>query len=229
MLEDTLQASLPKMIKGVRVADLGQGTEPLRILGIRSLQSSEIKDSEDGNFVRLELAVAYRAQSTDTAALKDRDRNAHLLVQFWLTGGIVLPVWIEVSGIIATVRVRLKLTPNPPFLSAMTLTLLGQPKLALKCLPLAKNFLNIMDVPGLSGWLHQTINEAISMYIAPRSISLDLKTLLSGKEKQDSDAVGVIAVTVKSASGFKDGDGARIWQSENKRKGDPYVTVGWGK
>lgn len=97
MLEDALQATLPKMIHGVRVADIGQGSEPMRILGIRWLdagEAAEEKDgmkAEEGDFVNLEVAVSYRARSTKGGGLRGRSGNAHLLTEFWVAGGMVLP------------------------------------------------------------------------------------------------------------------------------------------
>lgn len=100
MLEDALQASLPKLVHGVRVADIGQGSEALRIIGIRSLQAAESSEEEaEGDFVNLEVAVAYRARPHGTG-LKDRSGNPHILMQFWVAGGVVLPVWVELTGII---------------------------------------------------------------------------------------------------------------------------------
>ncbi|KAJ3729532.1 hypothetical protein C8R42DRAFT_652269 [Lentinula raphanica] len=234
MLEDSLQATLPKMIHAVRVADIGQGSEPLRILGIRwldGMNATQTRDgmtAEEGDFVNFEAAVAYRAKSSNSS-LKGRSANLHLLMQFWLTGGIVLPVWVEITGIISTARVRIHLTPNPPFVSLMSLTLMGQPKVTLTATPLARNFLNVMDIPGLSSWLQKGIDAAISEYVAPRSLSLDLKTVLMGREKMDTEARGALWITVKSAEGFKNGDGVEIWKSEEGRKGDVYVTASWAK
>ncbi|KAJ7449608.1 hypothetical protein FB451DRAFT_1343159 [Mycena latifolia] len=227
MLEDALQASLPKLIHGVRVADIGQGSEALRIIGIRSLQGTEAEEDE-GDFVNLEVALAYRARPHGTG-LKDRSGNPHILMQFWVAGGVVLPVWVELTGILATARMRIQLMPNPPFLSAMTLTLLGQPKVTLKCTPLAKSFLNVMDVPGLSGWLQSAIDAAVGEYVAPRSLNLDLKTMLSGRDQMDTVTLGVVVVIVKCAEGFKDGDGGKFWESKDQKRGDVYVTIGWGK
>ncbi|KAJ7504507.1 hypothetical protein B0H11DRAFT_1982724 [Mycena galericulata] len=224
------QASLPKLVHGVRVADIGQGAEALRIIGIRSLESGDATRASDdeGDFVNLECAVAYRARPHGKG-LKDRSGNPHMLLQFWIPGGLVVPVWVELTGILATARMRIQLMPNPPFLSAMTLTLLGQPKVALKCTPLAKSFLNVMDVPGLSNWLQKAVDAAVAEYVAPRSLNLDLKTILSGRDQMDTETVGVVVVIVKSADGFKDGDGGKFWESKAERRGDPYITIGWGK
>ncbi|KAJ7155513.1 hypothetical protein C8R43DRAFT_922812 [Mycena crocata] len=232
MLEDALQASLPKMIHGVRVADIGQGSEPLRIIGIRSLEGAEAGHSSDdeGDFVNLEVALAYRARPQDNKkSLKDRSGNPHILLEFWISGGIIVPVWVELTGILLTARMRIQLMPNPPFLSTMTLTLLGQPKVTLNCTPLAKSFMNVMDIPGLSGWLQSSIDAAVGEYVAPRSLNLDLKTMLSGRDQMDTETVGVIIVIVKSAVDFKDGDGGKFWESSAEKRGDVYVTLGWGK
>ncbi|KAJ7733266.1 hypothetical protein DFH07DRAFT_845937 [Mycena maculata] len=230
MLEDALQASLPRAIHGVRVADIGQGSEALRIIGIRSLEPADGAgaSAEDGDFVNLEVAVAYRTRPRGTG-LKARSGNPHMLLQFWIAGGIVIPVWVEITGILATARTRIQLMPNPPFLSAMTLTLLGQPKVALKCTPLAQGFLNVMDVPGLSGWLQKAIDAAVGAYVAPRSLNLDLKTMLSGRDQMDTETLGVVVVIVKSAEGFKDGDAGKFFLSKDEKRGDPYCTIGWGK
>ncbi|KAJ7623317.1 hypothetical protein FB45DRAFT_925258 [Roridomyces roridus] len=212
MLEDALKASLPKLIQGVRVADIGQGSEAIRILGMRSLDSGRTSEDE-GDFVNLEVAMAYRAKETGRK-LKDRSGNPHMLMEFSISGGVIIPVW---------------LMPNPPFLSAMTLTLLGHPKVTLNCTPLAKSFLNVMDVPGLSGWIQEAIDAAVGAYIAPQSLSLDLKTMLSGQEQMDTLSIGVIFIVVKSAKGFRNGDAGKFWESNEEKRGDPYVTIGWGK
>ncbi|TRM62429.1 hypothetical protein BD626DRAFT_499201 [Schizophyllum amplum] len=223
MIEDSIQASVPKAIKGVRIADLQQGSVPLRMLGMRALDTKE-----EGDYVNLEMAVAYRARAT-SGSLKSKAQNLHMLMQFWLPMGIVIPVWVDVTGILATARVRLLVTPDPPFLAEMVLTLLGQPKVTVACTPLAKSFFDVMDVPGLSKLLQDAINSVAEMYVAPRSLTLDLKTLLSGREKMDTDAVGVFIVTVKRAHGFTNGDNVKFWEKKGDQKGDLYVTLAWSK
>ncbi|KAF9485177.1 hypothetical protein BDN70DRAFT_871562 [Pholiota conissans] len=234
MLEDTMQATLPKLVYGVRVADIGQGSESIRILGIRLLDAGSAgKDvngmkAEEGDFVNMELAIAYRAKETTISGMRGRSANAHLLVEFWVAGGMAIPVWVELTGFLASVRVRFQLTPNPPFLSLMTVTLLGLPKVTLKCTPLAKNFLNVMDVPGLSHWIQRSINLAVEEYVAPRSLTIDLKTLLMGRPKMDTEAVGVAIVTVRRVEGYSGGSN-NLLKADDSKTGDLYVTLGWSK
>lgn len=180
MIEDVMQASLPKVVKMVSIDDMGQGNQSLRILGVRWLpsgaasqsvgpggklesddqkgssdrtdpenaqststeetrekqvqnggddqgQGDEEKDektkqdeqaeaairegmeAEEGDFVNLEMALAYRSRSTGKS-IKEKAKNAHLYLKFYSVGGIALPVWVEVRGFIATLRLRLQLT-----------------------------------------------------------------------------------------------------------------------
>ncbi|GLB34002.1 putative protein kinase C conserved region 2 (CalB) [Lyophyllum shimeji] len=235
MLEDALQSTLPSFVHGVRVADIGQGSEPVRILGIRWLaagkagEETEGMKAEEGDFINLEVAFAYRARTDLGSGLRNRSGNAHLLMEFFLRGGVPVPVWVELTGLLSTARMRIQLTPNPPFFSFMTMTLLGQPKITLICTPLSRNFPNVMDVPGLSQWLQTAIDKGVSKYVAPRSLNLNLKELLKGREKMDTETVGLVLVTIRSAKGFRQGDVSNILARREGRKGDLYATLGWGK
>ncbi|PPQ99130.1 hypothetical protein CVT24_009320 [Panaeolus cyanescens] len=236
MLEDTMQSTMPKFVNGVRVADLGQGSQSVRILGIRWLDAGSAgKDvegmkAEEGDFFNLELAVAYRAKESTSTGMRGRSANAHILMEFFLSGGVVVPVWVELTGLLANARCRFQTTPNPPFLSLLTLTLLGQPKVTFKCTPLAKNLLNVMDVPGLSNWIESSVKQGIEAYIAPHSLSLDLKTLLMGRPKMDTDALGVLLITVKSATDFKEPDSVKLIKTNGETSsGNVYVSIGWSK
>jgi len=291
MLEDVMQASLPKIIKMVSVDDLGQGSESIRILGIRWLPTgaasqsvdddgnlkkgndreandraapgqgeqedhenkinhendtpNEKKDAqqekqkeeeqqamregmeaEQGDFVNMELAFAYRARSSGKS-IKSKAQNAHLYLKFYLPGGVFVPVWVELRGMIGTMRLRLQLTPDPPFFSLCTLTFLGQPRVDMSCVPLSKHLPNLMDVPLISSFVQSSIDAALAEYVAPKSLTLDLKDMLVGDDfKKDTVSRGVLMVLIKSAKGFKEGDGGIGPMSGSS---DSYVTCSWGK
>ncbi|KAI9052191.1 hypothetical protein LZ554_003551 [Drepanopeziza brunnea f. sp. 'monogermtubi'] len=286
MLEDVMQASLPKVIRMVSIDDIGQGSEAIRILGIRWLPtgaasqsvdedgnlksvgektndrtaSGEVKEddpeyeakpndkgltdqenkqkeqeqktiregmeAEQGDFVNMELAFAYRARSSGKS-LKSKVKNAHLYLKFYLPGGIFVPVWVELRGIIGAVRLRLQLTPDPPFFSLCTMTFLGQPRADLSCVPLSKHLPNLMNVPLISSFVQSSIDAALAEYVAPRSLTLDLKDILVGDDfKKDTTTRGVIAIFIKEAKGFKEGDGGI---GPLKGSSDSYVTCSWGK
>ncbi|KAK6532548.1 hypothetical protein TWF281_006733 [Arthrobotrys megalospora] len=243
MLEDVMQASLPRFVKMVRIADLGQGNEPLRVLGIRWLregaasQSIDGMEAEEGDFVNLELAVAYKSRPSDKS-VKSKIKNAHLLLEFYLAGAIPLPIWVELKGMIGTIRVRLQTTPDPPFFGQMTFTFLGQPKVTLSCIPLMKKMPNIMDVPIISSFVQSSVDAAMSEYVAPKSLTLDLKKSLIGDDfKTDVSGKGVLVVRIISAEGFKNGDGTKsstealgkVIGLSGQTGSDPYVSLSWSK
>lgn len=66
-------------------------------------------EAEEGDFVNLEMAIAYRSRATGKS-MKAKAKNAHLFLKFYSLGGVAFPVWVEVRGFIATLRLRLQLT-----------------------------------------------------------------------------------------------------------------------
>ena len=125
-------------------------------------------------------------------------------------------------------RMRLQLCPDPPFFSLCTLTLLGQPKAQLTCVPLTKKGLNIMDLPIISSFVQSSIDAALAEYVAPKSLTLDLKEMLMGDGfKKDTMCRGVLVVRIRRGKGFKEGDPG--FAGLTKGSTDGYVTVGWAK
>lgn len=291
-LEDVMQASLPKLVRMISIEDLGQGSEAIRILGIRWLptgaaamnvsedgkidRAKEKNESgqpstggstdlgqdasedgsgsgrdedgprakaeqepsddntamkglqaEEGDFVNLEIAFSYRASSSGRS-LAIKSKNAHLYLAFYLPGKIKLPVWVELRGMVGTMRMRLQLCPDPPFFTLCTLTFLGQPKVELSCVPLLKKGLNVMDLPFISSFVQSSINAALAEYVAPRSLTLDLRDMLVGEDfKKDTDAKGIIMVRIKRGREFKKGDPGFLGITDGSS--DAYVAVGWAK
>ncbi|KXT06313.1 hypothetical protein AC578_9198 [Pseudocercospora eumusae] len=296
MLEDVMQASLPRLVQMVSVEDIGQGSESLRILGIRWLPSgaaarsvgddgklhqddhsndravsgqgevdddargaeqnnqpngeqknnnddqakgeedkgdgsekaavAEGMEAEEGDFINLEVAFAYRARASKS--FRDRTKDIHMYLAFYLPGNIKLPVWVDMKGIVGTCRLRLQLTPDPPFFSLCTLTFLGQPKVDISCIPLFKRALNIMDLPLISNFVQSSVDAAMAEYVAPKSLTLDLKDMIAGDDfKKDTNARGILVVDIMHGYDFKMGDASIPLISEGGS--DPYVSVGWAK
>lgn len=204
-------------------------------------------EAEEGDFVNCEIAFAYRP-STGRRGMKERAKNAHLYLAFYMPANVKLrklfitdqlftlsftntlfsAVWVELHGIVGTMRLRLQLTPDPPFFSLCTLTFLGQPKVNLSCIPLIKQGPNLMDLPLISRFVQSSVDAAMAEYVAPKSLTLDLKDMLVGDDfKKDTNARGVMVVNIHRAFDFKEGD-AGIGPIKNG-SADPYVSVGWAK
>ena len=108
------------------------------------------------------------------------------------------------------------------------MTLLGQPKADLACVPLTKKGLNIMNLPVISSFVQSSIDAALAEYVAPKSLTLDLKDMLVGDDfKKDTTTRGVVMVRIRKGIDFKAGDpGLGILK---KASSDAYVAVGWAK
>ncbi|KAL8729429.1 MAG: hypothetical protein Q9166_004738 [cf. Caloplaca sp. 2 TL-2023] len=163
-------------------------------------------EAEEGDFVNVEVGFSYRASKTGKS-MKVKAKNAHLYLVFYLPGNIRFPVWVELRGMVGTMRLRLQLSPDPPFVALCTLTFLGQPKVDLSCVPLTRKGLNIMDLPLISSFVQSSIDAALAEYVTPKGLTLDLKDLLVGDDfKKDTSAHGVLVVTIDKATEFKEGD-----------------------
>ncbi|GAB7359343.1 hypothetical protein MBLNU230_g5994t1 [Neophaeotheca triangularis] len=287
MLEDVMQASLPKVVRMVSVDDIGQGSENLRILGVRWLPTGaasrsvdaegnlgkeyadqngnekgkgtgtsrdmdgdgqdddtgenvnqpggedsgqgqeEGMEAEEGDFVNCEIAFAYKARST-AKTFRDRTKDMHMMLAFYLPSNVKVPVWVDLRGIVGTLRVRLQLAPDPPFFALATVTLLGQPKVDLSCIPLSRKAFNIMDIPLISNFVQASVDAALAEYVAPKSLALDLKGMLAGDDfKKDTSARGIVVITIKCGYDFKVGDQGIPLVKEGGS--DPYVSVAWAK
>lgn len=79
----------------------------------------------------------------------------------------------------------------------------------------------------LSSFVQSAIDAALAEYVAPKSLTLNLKDMLVGEDfKKNTTSHGVVFILIKRARGFKQGDGG-IGSSGGSS--DAYVTVGWGK
>ncbi len=133
-------------------------------------------EAEEGDFVNMELAFAYRATSSGKS-IERKAKNAHLYLKFYLPGQIAVPVWVELRGIIGIMRVRLQLTPPIPFLQPLHAHLLGTASGRSVLRSSSKHSLNVMNVPLISKFVQSSIDAALAEYVAPKSLTLDLKSM----------------------------------------------------
>lgn len=249
-LEDVMQASVPGVIENVKVADISQGNNPIRILSLRALpdahmqdvkdemhkQNEKIKDpqelaadEEGGDYYNLEASFAYHAKpSSQSVSAKAANMGMQLVFYLGIKGlfGVPLPIWVELNGLIGTVRIRLQMTPEPPFLKAVTFTLMGIPKVEASCTPMIERGVNILNLPLISNFVNWAIKTAAGMYVAPKSMTLDLGKMLQGDDIQkETNAMGILFIRIHKAVGL----------SKQDRRGsdgggsDPYITVSFSK
>ncbi|KAM0473445.1 hypothetical protein ACHAPX_008192 [Trichoderma viride] len=249
-IEDVMAASVPGVIEHVRVADISQGSNPIRILNMRALPDSHVQDIKDeirkenektmdedelaavsqaGAFYNMEVSIGYHAKPSG-ADIASKARNMGMQIVFYLgvkgLFGVPLPIWVELIGLVCTARVRFQLSPEPPFLKTMTVTLMGVPKVQAGCTPMVQTGVNILNLPLISNFVNWAIKATASMYVAPKSLTLDMSSILSGDDiKKETEAFGVIFIRIHKATGLSKQD-----QRGSKGGGsDPYITISWSK
>jgi Ca2+-dependent lipid-binding protein len=177
---------VPGIIENVRVAEINQGSNPLRILSLRALPDAQMKDlkqaiheenkktkdpqeaaadEEGGDYYNLEVSFAYHAKPSGKRA-SDKARNMHMQLVFYLgikgLFGVPLPIFVELQGLVGTVRLRMAMTPEAPFLKTLTFTLMGAPQVTAGCVPMVEKGINILNLPLISNFVNYAIKAAAS-------------------------------------------------------------------
>ncbi|EJD51313.1 hypothetical protein AURDEDRAFT_159718 [Auricularia subglabra TFB-10046 SS5] len=248
VVEDVMQQSLPGFIDAVRISDIGQGTNPLRIISMRALpdqpgdkeypreewvglskgeiekKRSEGKDEDQsGDYVNYEVAFSYQALPGQGKDL--RQKNIHLLLEFFLGAfdwlHIPIPIWVQVEGFCGTVRLRIQFIPEPPFVRNLTFTLMGVPAVEVSVVPLASKLPNVLDLPFVSRFVKMAIAAGTAELVAPKSMTLNIQEMLNAAVVGDTNAVGVFVIRIHHAEGLKAKD----------RNGfsDPYIVLAYAK
>lgn len=250
-LEDVMGASVPGVIENVRVAEINQGNNPIRILSLRALPDTHVKelkeslhaenkknkdpqeaaaDEEGGDYYNIEASFAYHAKPSDAKNTSSKARNMHMQLVFYLgikgLFGVPLPIFVELQGLVGTIRLRLQMTPEPPYLKNLTFTLMGLPQVQAGCIPMVEKGVNILNLPLISNFVNYAIGAAASMYVAPKSMSIDLGAILQGDEiAKDTLALGVMWIRIHRAIGLSKQD-----RRGSKGGGsDPYITLTFSK
>lgn len=249
-LEDVMQASVPGVIENVKVNDISQGSNPLRILSLRALPDSHVQDLKDeirkeqaktkdpqelaadeegGDFYNLEATVAYHSLPSGTdVSSKAKNMGMQLVFYLGMRGlfGVPFPIWVELNSLVATARIRLSLGPDPPFIKTMSVTLMGLPKVDASCVPLVQKGANILNLPLISNFVNWAIATAANMYVAPKSLTLDIGKMLQGDSIQkETNALGVLFIRIHKATGLSKQD----HRGSNGGGSDPYICVSFSK
>ncbi|KAK3901438.1 hypothetical protein C8A05DRAFT_44906 [Staphylotrichum tortipilum] len=249
-LEDVMQASLPGVVEHVKVNDISQGSNPLRILSLRALPEKEVQEmkdeihrqaaqekdpeelaaEEEGRvYYNLEASVAYHSlPSSADVSSKAKNMGMQLVFYLGIRGlfGVPFPVWVELNRLVATTRLRVSLAPDPPFVKTVSFTLMGLPKVEASCVPLVQHGTNILNLPLISNFVNWAIGAVAGMYVAPKSMTVEVGKLLQGDDiKKDTNALGVLFVNINRATGLSKQDR----HGSEGGGSDPYVCVSFSK
>ncbi|PBK93314.1 hypothetical protein ARMGADRAFT_1013004 [Armillaria gallica] len=178
---------------------------------------------QSGDYVNYEVAFAYQALPGQGSKL--RSKNIHLLVEFflgiydWLH--IPVPIWIQVEGIVGTVRLRIQFISEAPFVRNVTFTFMGVPAVEVSAIPMAKVLPNVLDLPLVSRFVKMAIAAGTAEFVAPKSMTLNMQEMLSGAAIGDTRAKGVFLIIIHHAEGLS--------AQDSNGRSDPYIVLAYAK
>ncbi|KAF8748701.1 Protein kinase C conserved region 2 (CalB) [Rhizoctonia solani] len=236
MIEDIMQQSLPGFVDAVRISDIGQGTNPFRIVSMRALPdqpgdkeypreewidqgTNELMDRAEaerkagrdadqaGDYVNFEVAFAYAALPGQGGDL--RSKNIHLLIEFFLG----LYDWLHIP-IPIWIQVE-------NIVGTLTFTLMGVPGVEVSAIPMSKVLPNVLDLPLVARFVKMAIAAGTAEFVAPKSMTLNIQEMLSGAAIGDTLAAGVFLITIHHAENLSA-------QDRNGRS-DPYIVLAYAK
>jgi Ca2+-dependent lipid-binding protein len=95
---------------------------------------------------------------------------------------LIIAIWVELKGLIGTVRLRVQMVPQAPFVRNVTFTLMGLPQVQVSAVPMSEKGINVLNLPLVSGFVNNSIAAAANEYVAPKSMSLEIGKLLIGDD-----------------------------------------------
>lgn len=250
MVEDIMQQSLPGFIDAIRITDLGQGTNPLRITHIRALPDQpgdegypktgwidqgnkgihsdgptgeSMAEDQAGDYYNFEVAFSYAALPGNGAHA--RAKNIHLLIEFFIGMfdwlHIPIPIWIQVEQIFGVVRLRVQFIPEAPFVRNVTFALCGVPAVEVSAIPMSKHLPNVLDLPFVSSFVKMGIAAGTAELAVPKSMTINMQEMLSGASVGDTRAIGVFIITIHHCEGLS--------AQDKNGLSDPYVVLAYAK
>lgn len=192
-----LAAKCPSFLESIELREFTLGSTPPLILGAR------VYPQTSPDAIHLDAEICFIPNETDEDPRGKEEGpvwNSKVVLTARVGKGILavdVPVMIKEVSFYGRIRVQLELAPSPPFLSKVQLSFLESPKIDFVLKPLKS--LDVMDMPGLSSWLINTINGALSdVLVDPNIITIPLTRTYA-----DVHSIGVLKVTLKQIRGIK--------------------------
>ncbi|KAJ3020939.1 hypothetical protein HKX48_009472 [Thoreauomyces humboldtii] len=211
-----LEANKPGFLDDLRLTTFTLGSQAPRVESIRCYPST----SEDILMMDWELSFS----PVDTEALVKSARESseirHSKIELTARVGkgvasIPLPVLVTDMEFRGKARIQLKFMTQFPHIKTVEFCLLEKPVIDFNVRPLKG--MDLMDTPGLSNFINDTIDHYTSLYVVdPNKITIDLEQLLGSTTELDKP-VGVLRVAVYEAKGLKN--------MELAGKSDPYARL----
>jgi len=211
-LNALLQGQMPGMLESLELTEFTLGSSPPNIL------HAEVVPGDDANVIDLDLKICFLPADLDEGEHreefvemieKDMGRtksmqwNSKVLLVAKIGKAFMtmdVPVLLKELCIFGKLRVRFLLGPSQPIVKTIQLSFAELPKFDFILRPLKS--LDLMDMPGLSSWLEETLGGVIaSKMVAPNVVTIPIAANMPSGS--GGGAIGVLKVTVLAMRGVR--------------------------
>lgn len=228
LLEDTLKVLAPGIVTTVRVDELDQGRNSIRLIGFKTLHAedpwvkNQVKVSDlPGEFINLEVEFAYRRKHDSTEPASSAHFVAYFGIGVQKIASCEMPVFVQIDGLHGKIKLRVQLIAVPPFVQMTTFSFSYLPQVEITAKPM--HGFNVMSLPVISHFIRASVDVLLGQFCLPSSYTLDLSRILLGNDAlMRPRHVGVIAIALHSASNLKVSDILN-------HTSDPYVSISFMK
>ncbi|KAH9812381.1 hypothetical protein DFH28DRAFT_1084256 [Melampsora americana] len=228
LLEDTLKVLAPGIVTTVRVDELDQGRNPIRLVAFKTLDAedpwvkNQVKVSDlPGEFINLEVEFAYRRKQDSTEPASSAHFVAYFGIGVQKIASCEMPVFVQIDGLHGKIKLRIQLIAVPPFVQMTTFSFSYLPQVEITAKPM--HGFNVMSLPVISHFIRASVDVLLGQFCLPSSYTLDLSRILLGNDAlMRPRHVGVIAIALHSASNLKVSDILN-------HTSDPYVSISFMK
>lgn len=196
MVNPILQEKCPPFLSKLKLETFTLGSNPPFVLGITSFEETEPEnivieaefgfvplemDKETYHFVTRSKKYQWNSKIILVARLGTKIKGA----------GIDLPVLVKGISFKGRVRAKITLTQEKILVKSAEVCFMEMPEIDFTLSPLKT--VDLMDVPGLSKWIHTIINTTLKkMAVNPNSIVVDLAKMAEEKSK----SIGILAIRI---------------------------------
>ncbi|KAI3659214.1 hypothetical protein MP638_000495 [Amoeboaphelidium occidentale] len=206
----------PTFLDQMGLSEFTLGTVAPRVTSIKAYPRT--KDDT----IRFDMECLFQPKDEEDLSLRKGERNSRIVFNTRVGKGVVgvdIPVLTKEISFAATVSLQLQTMSAFPYVKTVSLSFPEHPKIEFILKPLKG--MDIMDVPGLSSFLHNLIKDILGwLFVHPNALVLDLDQILNGPSSVES-AVGVLLVHVYEGKDLKNVEVVG-------GKSDPYMTITLG-
>jgi Ca2+-dependent lipid-binding protein len=207
----------PAFIKKLWIDSFSAGTKPPRIEQVKTLQGT------NDDIVVMDWGFSFTPNAIVDANNKQLKNkvNQKVVVKASLFG-ITIPVTVSDVSCLGMLRVRMRMMTSFPHIETINVSFLEPPVFDFNTRLLGETAFNweVLVFPGLYPFINEMIKKYVGPIVfSPLSFQLNVQQLLAGNALDS--AIGVLAITAKSARGLKG-------FSTIGNTLDPYLTYSFG-